>query len=565
MDSSPFSSCIGTSYLPTPEEAVQIKEYISEKVAHIAEVDQEIEKLNALRAKLTMDIQGHRSLLSPTHHLPIDILREIFAACLPMTHNPVVSRHEAPLLLTQVCKNWRSIVLSTPQFWSAIHIPIPSFPVDPSSHPLPVGGLSNYLTALLALIRGRMAAVHEWLERSKGSPLTISIFDGGYCPNEVCDLVLDTIIHFSPRWKHLQLDTHSCDLTRIAGLVPSQIPQLESLNVQNEVFIQNLDTTGPSLNSAPLLWSTSEIIKAPKLQAISFPRITENIVEFPLGWSQMTAISLGSDTRMSSVPAMSLKQVTFILRSCQQLVSFRLEVILCVGDPDQDRSPVRLPFLQAFSLHDSGVDVSPLFTVLELPSLKYLEFNTNARRLGHSSLEMLLPRITTLERFITEPQFFAQGHHIKCLSHMSSLTDISIRWSPFFRTPDWSPMVDDPAEQYKVVSDDLLLWFTTPDPPGEYPVPALEIFECYTTSEFTDNALVDFIKNKYSLPGIRPLKKLYIGFSRPQMLDVMEDVGEEISNQLEHDLRYPVLAASLLRGPVFFDPSAGIHPYPAAF
>jgi hypothetical protein len=109
------------------------------------------------------------------------------------------------------------------------------------------------------------------------------------------------------------------------------------------------------------------------------------------------------------------------------------------------------------------------------------------------------------------------------------------------------------------------MWFTTPDPIGEYPVPALEIFECYTTSEFTDNALVDFIKKKYSLPGIWPLKKIYIGFSRPQMLDVIEDVGEEISNQLDHDLRYPFSAASLLKGPVIFHPFAGIHSYPAAF
>ena len=548
-------------------EAVQIKEYISEKVARIAEVDQEIEKLQALRAKLTMDIEDHRSLLSPIHHLPIDILQEIFAACLPTTHNPVVSRHEAPLLLTRVCKNWRNIMLSTPHFWSAIHIPIPSFPVDPTSPPFPLGGLSNYLTALLALIRERMAAIHEWLERSKGSPLTISVFDAGHCPNEVCDLVLDTIIHFSPRWKHLKLDTQSCDLIRIAGLVPSQIPQLESLVVQNEVVTQNLDIPGPSINLVPLPWSTSEIIKAPNLQAISFPQMTENIVEFPLRWSQMTAISLGSvsGTRTSAIPAMSLKQVAFILRSCQQLFSFRLEVILLAGDPDPDRSLVRLPSLEAFSFHDSGVDVSPLFAILELPSLKYLEFNTNARRLRQSALEMLLPRITTLERFITEPQFFAQGHHVKCLSHMSSLTHISIRWSPFFRTPDWSPTVDNPGDHYKVVSDDLLMWFTTPDPVGEYPVPALEIFECYTTSEFTDNALVDFIKNKYSLPGIRPLKKIYIGFSRPQMLDVIEDIGEEISNQLDHDLRYPFSAASLLKGPVVFHPFAGIHPYPAAF
>ena len=43
-----------------------------------------------------------------------------------------------PLLLTQVCKNWRNIALSTPQLWSTIHSPIPSLPEHVTSYdPLP--------------------------------------------------------------------------------------------------------------------------------------------------------------------------------------------------------------------------------------------------------------------------------------------------------------------------------------------------------------------------------------------------------------------------------------------
>ncbi|KIM34837.1 hypothetical protein M413DRAFT_450033 [Hebeloma cylindrosporum] len=568
MDASPFSSHIGTHYTPTSDEANQIKGFISAKIARIAEVDQEIEKLKALRSDLTLEIEDHRSLLSPIHHLPVDVLQEIFAACLPITHNPVVSRYEAPLLLTQVCRNWRDIVLSTPHFWSAIHIPIPSLPLDPISHSLPADGLSNYLDGLLSLIRERMAAVHAWLERSKGSPLSISVFDNGNCPKEVCDIVLDTIIHFSPRWKHLQLDTHSCDLTRIACLTPSEIPQLVSLVIENEFSTEIPLVTGPSPNAVPFAWSTSRIIQAPKLQELVFIRPTENIVEFPLRWSQMTCISLGSisSSRPLVTAALSLKQVAFILRSCPQLVWCGLEILLLAGHPDENQSPIHLASLESFCFHDSGVDVSSLFSILDFPSLKYLRFHSTSREgWTHSPLDNLLPRITTLERLTTEPRFFTQGHYIKNLGHMSRLTSISIRWSPFFRTPDWSPIFENGGDRDKVISDELFTWFTTPDAEGVYPVPALEHFECYTTSEFTDSALVNFIKKKYSLPGIRPLKKIYIVFARPQILDVVEEIGEEISRQLDHDLRYPFSAASLLKAPVVFHPFDGIHHYHTTF
>jgi len=529
--------------------------YIAEKAARIAEVDQEIEDLKALRAKLTLEIEDHRSLLSPVPHLPTDILQEIFVSCLPTEHYPVVSRYEAPLLLTQVCKNWRNIVLSTPHLWSAIHIPIPSLPGHIMPHEPPVRGQSDYLTALLAFIRERMAAIHQWLERSNGSPLFISVFDAGNSPREICDLVLDTIIHFSARWNRLKLDTHSCDLNRIACLLPSQVPQLKSLVVRNEVVTGNFEIP----YSSPVSWSASEVVKAPKLQEIALHQMTDNFIEFPLRWSQMTRIFLGSifGARLLSTPTMSLKQVAFILRSCEQLMLFRLEVPLLAEDLDQTQQPICLPSLQEFSFHDSGIDISSLFSLLELPSLKYLEFNTKVQHLRQSPLEMLLPRITTLEQLITEPQFFTRGHYVKCLRHMASLTHIAILCTPFFMSPDWYP-IDDNND--KIISDALLAWFTTPGAAGDYPVPTLETFECYATSDFTEMGVVDFIRKKYALPGIRALRKICIEFLRPQTADIIEEIGEEISKQLDHALKYPYPTASFDR-PVVFHPFDGINTF----
>lgn len=564
MDASPFSSRIGTNYTPTFDEAIQIKGYISDKVARIVEVDHEIGRLMALRVELILEIEEHQSLLSPIQHLPIDVLQEIFTACLPTMHNPVMSRYEAPLLLTQVCKNWRDIVLSAPHFWSEIHIPIPTMPIDPIAHPLPADDLSSYYVGLLSFMRERMAAIHTWLERSKGSALAISVFDNGNIPREVCDLVLDTIIHFASRLKYLKFDTHSCDLTRISGLTPSQIPQLVSLVIENEFFTENPSVTGPSPASVPFAWSTSEIIQAPKLRKILFSRPMENIIEFPLRWSQMTTIGLGylDGPRPLVTVALSVKQVAFILRSCPQLVSFALEIPLLDGDPDENQSPIRLKDLKFLSFHDSGVDVSSLFSVLELPAITGLQFHSNSRNWRHSPLNKLFPRITTLERLIIEPTFFIQRHYMKSLGHMSSLVNISIRQSPFLRTPDWSDslVVENSGDQYKVISDELFTWLTTPDSAGKYPVPSLEHFECYEMSAFTDEALVDFVKNKYSLPGIRPLKVIYLGFSRLRTREVVEEIGEEITSQLtDYRFRYPFPTASLLKPPIVFHPFDGIR------
>jgi hypothetical protein len=62
--------------------------------------------------------------------------------------------------------------------------------------------------------------------------------------------------------------------------------------------------------------------------------------------------------------------------------------------------------------------------------------------------------------------------------------------------------------------------------------------------------VVDFIRKKYALPGIRALRKIRIAFSGPQ---TAEEIGEEISKQLHLELRYPYSTASLNR-PVFFHP-----------
>ncbi|KAJ7098527.1 hypothetical protein B0H15DRAFT_901021, partial [Mycena belliarum] len=83
--------------------------------------------------------------------LPADVLRLVFLACLPSTHNPAMYPTAAPLLLTRVSSAWRAIALSTPPLWAALHVSVAS--------PCPV-------------LPERVAA---WLTRAGVLPLRISL------------------------------------------------------------------------------------------------------------------------------------------------------------------------------------------------------------------------------------------------------------------------------------------------------------------------------------------------------------------------------------------------------
>jgi hypothetical protein len=71
-----------------------------------------LQQLNEQRA----DVQSELDLLVyPVLTLPLEITAEIFKCC--FNEGLILSRKPAPLLLTQICHNWRTLALSTPALW----------------------------------------------------------------------------------------------------------------------------------------------------------------------------------------------------------------------------------------------------------------------------------------------------------------------------------------------------------------------------------------------------------------------------------------------------------------
>nr|GAT57132.1 predicted protein [Mycena chlorophos] len=70
-----------------------------------------------------LNLELFRLSTYPTLSLPPELLSEIFIHCLPAAGVDSSSTNDtqAPLLLTQVCKTWKRVALSTPQLWTALN------------------------------------------------------------------------------------------------------------------------------------------------------------------------------------------------------------------------------------------------------------------------------------------------------------------------------------------------------------------------------------------------------------------------------------------------------------
>ncbi|KAJ6581782.1 hypothetical protein B0H19DRAFT_884580, partial [Mycena capillaripes] len=122
--SSPFAAQLGTNYCPKDDEILEIKELLVEPTRRLKRLDDEIADLQKAIRKLAEERDGldafvaaHQALISPVRRLPLDIIQDIFIACIPTHRNCVMSASEAPVLLGRICSSWRAISLSTPRIW----------------------------------------------------------------------------------------------------------------------------------------------------------------------------------------------------------------------------------------------------------------------------------------------------------------------------------------------------------------------------------------------------------------------------------------------------------------
>ncbi|KAJ7359312.1 hypothetical protein DFH08DRAFT_408257 [Mycena albidolilacea] len=344
-----FSRRLNTSYIPSGEEVDFIRMELVSHTQELARIDERIRELSAQRDQIQAYIDSHKALISHPRRLPVDILREIFIACLPANRNAVMSSQEAPLLLGRICSAWRTIALSTPRLWASLHAPL------------------DYILKE----EPRKLAVIEWLQRSGAAPISLSVFaernwGRSFAWPEGLSLFKSLAAEFATRWCHLDLMNFLDGQDQLAEI---STPALESLKFSGSVsLLRNLN-----------------IAKVPSLRAIALhsnnrdEHIDEFILEMPLGWSRLTHLTLVSYRgRHSGIP---VRNVIVLLGRCPQLISFQVSLSEAnIETPPQLSGLILLPYLETFIMTEG---------YLGSQSLGYLTGHVSMPQLRQFSAETL--------------------------------------------------------------------------------------------------------------------------------------------------------------------------------
>jgi len=143
--------------------------------------------------------------------LPPEILSEIFATCLSSNISNERSRHcMSPLIFGKVCRSWREIAWSVPILWTLLQVDL------------------NKVTDFHAIL------ANEWLLRSKGRPLALSVaweWQGSKPFSEnACITIMGAIARYSHQWQEIEFQLPYFCLD-ILDCVQNHLPILRFINI----------------------------------------------------------------------------------------------------------------------------------------------------------------------------------------------------------------------------------------------------------------------------------------------------------------------------------------------
>ncbi|KAJ7117254.1 hypothetical protein C8R43DRAFT_1242194 [Mycena crocata] len=179
----------------------------------------------------------------PVLTLPIEIIARIFVDCLPEPGHRKPSPSEAPLLLAQVCHDWRQIALSTFKLWCSL---------DTGYCRLEDAGLTQLLPA--------------WHLRAKGQLLSLTV----RCWREAAlQQVRSLMPSFSNQLRRLEFHRSSIEVCHLRPW-PS-FPNLEYLDVDcGGDDIQELISMSPCIRELHLLkFDLPSTLAIPSLQRLT--------------------------------------------------------------------------------------------------------------------------------------------------------------------------------------------------------------------------------------------------------------------------------------------------------
>ncbi|KAK7043196.1 hypothetical protein VNI00_008550 [Paramarasmius palmivorus] len=371
---SPFLSKIGTDFVPSSTEKVEIRQLILAKQERLAQLQAEQEELQSF-------IDNHLQLVAPIRQVHADILREIFHRCIPEHEVPAPCALDAPLLLTRVCRLWREVAIGSPNLWNRIHI---HFPRVKANGP----GITD--EARLFLHRWR-EGVHTWLQRSGTVPLILSIstntvsLEASISHTFHADVIRHLLLH-APRWRSLSLKSPSADII---------CRKLAESTAELSLLVELKSTAGFDLDSLK-----DVLQRAPSLRKLELDRL---YVSFPVHWNRLTEVVFRSPTWPND--CLTPTQAIQILSSSHSsLRHFTFSIRQEIGHlPD---TPITLPNLQTLNIEANGTTAAQRSSELTLVALGYFLHRLNAPQLVEFCLKSTMSDLplSSVEGFLAHSQ-----------------------------------------------------------------------------------------------------------------------------------------------------------------
>ncbi|KAJ6586384.1 hypothetical protein DFH09DRAFT_1359723 [Mycena vulgaris] len=482
--SSPFTWKLGTNYCPQDAEITEIKALIIEPGLRLKCLDDEItdlqqalDKLKEEHSKLGTYIEGHMALISPARRLPLDIIQEIFLACIPTHRNCVMSATEAPVLLGLICSSWRTISLLTPRLWSSLHIVV-------SSHQGSFG-------------------------------LTFSI-------RQLClvDFAPKALLSLSSRCEHIEFTVPHSVLAALSHLTEADVPTLTSITV-NEIF-DGQDHASQA--------DSFSLLRGLAISSTSFSGLAFSPLELPLRWDNLVDLSIKAGWGKLGDPLITSEVALQLLSQCRALQTCQLQV----NDLPDTGSGMK-HIIECASLHtldvmvigDLAATVRELLPRLSLSALRHLKLY------GHSNDDDNISYTPCF--FAAAPCLETLDLNLDLFSR-SSLIDFFRGLSP---TIHKLHITENSGYRSSILDDDALAALI-PSPsvpaPWFFNLQELGIHGCRA---FSDQALLHFIQSGMSAPALGMLKRLAIQFSREMCLDILPDLQHIIDAGLRIELTYP--------------------------
>ncbi|KAJ7639368.1 hypothetical protein FB45DRAFT_425545 [Roridomyces roridus] len=297
---------------------------ISVTQARLAEMQTEL-----VRAQRQLD-----SVTYPVLSLPTEIVSEILIHCLPTPTTKWrvdgVDSRQAPLLLSQICSQWRQIALSTPTLWKRLDIN-------------------------LRRRKNRAPDITEtWLGRAHNFPLSVRLHGP---TRDVDSKFSETFRRCAPRMQSLELDIFLDDLERMTS------KSIEFLLLR-KLSLRLLDGD----DELPETFRVEMLKNVPQLSQVLLHQILPGAIVLP--WQQLTRFT----GELYYIP-----ECLDALRLMPNLVECAVSVIETYGDYD-DLEVFSHPQIRSFTLfhsmdheRDQEARSVQILSYMALPNLETLE------------------------------------------------------------------------------------------------------------------------------------------------------------------------------------------------